>query len=102
MWGSRMNRLHHWICRSKGWQQTMKQRVPWVLSGAELGDDILEIGPGPGLTTDIFRTSVRRLTAIEIDPVLACSLRSRLDGTNVQVVTGDAASMPFANSCFSG
>jgi SAM-dependent methyltransferase len=97
-----MNRLHHWICRSKRWQQTIKQRVPWVLSGAEIGDDILEIGPGPGLTTDIFRTSVRRLTAIEIDPLLASSLRSRLDGTNVRVVTGDATSMPFADSCFTG
>ncbi len=97
-----MNRLHHWICRSKRWQKTIEQRVPWVVSNVDLGDDVLEIGPGPGVTTDIFRASVRRLTAVEIDSALASSLRSRLRSTNVRVVTADATALPFADSSFSG
>ena len=96
-----MNRLHRWICRSKGWRKTIEQRVPWVISNVDLGDNVLEIGPGPGLTTDIFRASVKRLTAVEIDPKLAVSLRSRLDNTNVQVVTADATALPFSDSSFS-
>jgi ubiquinone/menaquinone biosynthesis C-methylase UbiE len=76
--------------------------VPWVLSGCELGPNVLELGPGPGLTTDLLQGSVRRLTTIEVDPKAAESLRSRLSGSNVEVVTGDATSMPFADTQFSG
>ena len=63
-----MNRLHHWICSSARWRNTLEQRVPWVLAGTELGDDVLEVGPGPGLTSDLLRAKVLRLTAIEADP----------------------------------
>jgi ubiquinone/menaquinone biosynthesis C-methylase UbiE len=62
----------------------------------------LEIGPGPGLTTDLLRNLTPRLTALEIDPALAASLSSRLSGRNVRVIEGDATKMPFANSEFSG
>ncbi len=96
-----MNRLHHVICRSASWRRTLTQRVPWVLSGSELGTDLLEIGPGPGLTTDALRASVPRLTALEIDDRLAHSLHSRLGNTNVEVVKGDATAMPFSNDRFS-
>ncbi len=61
----------------------------------------MEIGPGPGLTTDLLRTSVPRLTALEIDPTLAGSLSARLKGSNVQVIAGDATEMPFGDSEFS-
>ena len=62
---------------------------------------MLELGPGPGLTTDLLRKRVPQLTAIEIDRRLAESLASRLNGSNVQVVKGDATEMPFANAQFS-
>jgi len=97
-----MNRLHHWLCRSARWRKTIEQRVPWVLSGSNLGQDVLELGPGPGITTDLVRLSAPRLTAIELDPELADSLRARLHGSNVEVVTGDATSMPFPDGQFSG
>jgi ubiquinone/menaquinone biosynthesis C-methylase UbiE len=45
---------------------------------------------------------VRRLTAIEVDPKAAKSLRARLSGSNVDVVTGDATAMPFREAQFSG
>jgi len=97
-----MNQLHHWLCRSASWRKTLEWRVPWVLSGAELGPHVLEAGPGPGLTTDCLRSAVPRLTAIEADDELAESLCARLRNTNVEVVHGDATTMPFPDAAFSG
>src|ERR1700722_17054656 len=97
-----MNRLHHWLCRSDGWRATVQQRVPWVLSGTDLGPNVLELGPGPGLTTDLLRLSVPHLTTLELDPELAGSLRSRLHGANVEVINGAATAMPFSDCQFSG
>ena len=77
-----MNRLHNWLCRSARWRKTIQQRVPWVLSGADLGPNVLELGPGPGLTTNLLQVSVQRLTAIEL---LAKSLSSGLRDSNVEV-----------------
>src|ERR1700756_2000144 len=100
--GKRVNRLHHWLCHSAQWRKTIQERVPWVLSGSDLGPDVLELGPGPGITTDLVRLNAPRLTAIEVDAALAASLRTRLHGGNVEVVTGDATAMPFSDGQFSG
>jgi SAM-dependent methyltransferase len=97
-----VNRLHNSLCRSARWRKTIQQRVPWVLSGTDLGPNVLELGPGPGLTTDLLRLTARRITAIEVDARLAESLSSRLSGSNVEVVTGDATAMPFSDAQFSG
>ncbi len=94
--------MHHWLCRSAHWRETIQQRLPWVLAGFDLGPDVLELGPGPGLTTDLLQKSVKRLTALELDVELAESLRRRLRHSNVEVVTGDATAMPFAEAMFSG
>ncbi len=75
--------------------------MAWVLAGADLGPNVLELGPGPGLTTDLLRRSVHHLTAIEIDSKAAESLGSRLHGSNVEVVAGDATAMPFRDALFS-
>jgi ubiquinone/menaquinone biosynthesis C-methylase UbiE len=75
--------------------------VAWALTGAEIGQNILELGPGPGLTTDLLRLKVQRITAIELDTQLAQSLRTRLLGRNVEIVSGDATALPFADSQFS-
>ena len=97
-----MNHLHQWLCRSNVWRATVRQRVPWVIGDTDLGPNVLEVGPGPGLTTDLLRVSVRQLTALEIDAKLAAALTLRLRGTNARVVEGDATEMPFGNSEFSG
>jgi len=97
-----VNRLHHWLCRSARWRKTVRQRVAWALSTAELGDRVLELGPGPGLTTDLLLHRVNSLTAIEIDPTLAESLKARLRGSKVRVVVGDATELPFPDGQFSG
>jgi len=96
-----MNALHGWYCRSGHWRRTVEERLlPWALAGADLGADVLEIGPGPGLTTDVLATRVRRLTALEIDAALATALRRRQGA--VRVVEGDATAMPFPDASFSG
>jgi SAM-dependent methyltransferase len=98
-----MNRFHRWFCRSALWRTALERRIlPWALGGLDLGPDLLEVGPGPGLTTDLLRRRVTWLTAIEIDPTLAARLQHRLAGTNVRVVPGDATALPFADGSFSG
>ena len=75
--------------------------LPWIEEAGDLGDDVLEVGPGPGLTTDLLRFRVARVTAIEIDPALASPLTERLEGTNVQVICGDAADSNLDSERFS-
>src|SRR5579859_322649 len=98
-----MNLVHRWLCRSAAWRKRLEQTVmPWVLSGVELGQEVLEVGPGPGLTTDLLRPHIARMTAIEVDAALAESLRARLGSSNVMVIRADATAMPFCDSHFSG
>src|SRR5437868_1958755 len=57
----------------------------------DLGDHVLEIGRGPGLTRDVLRRHVPTLTVVEVDAALAGALAERLEGTNVTVVCDDAS-----------
>jgi SAM-dependent methyltransferase len=103
-----MNEGHLQFLSSPEWAQILRENLlPWVEGAGDLGDDVLEIGPGPGLTTDLLRQRVRRLTAVEVDPTLATRLRRRLAGTNVEVLCIDAAASELpagrfsAATCFS-
>lgn len=98
-----MNAIHRRFCRSAIWRRTVREKLlPWVLRGAPLGDDVLEIGPGPGLTTDVLRAQVGRLTAVEVDARLAAQLEERLRGSNVRVLHGDATRLELPDASFSG
>src|SRR5581483_3638676 len=98
-----MNRFHRWFCRTDLWQRMLNEKViPWALKGTEMGGEILEIGPGPGLTTNILRQRFPRMTCIEIDQRLASSISRRMQNTNVTVVEGSATDMPFPDNSFSG
>jgi len=98
-----MNRFHRWYCRSERWKRKLRETIlPWALGDADLGDDILELGPGPGLTTDLLRGRAPHVTSIEIDARLAASLAIRLRGTNVQVLQCDATALPLRDASFSG
>src|SRR5437879_4833790 len=97
-----MNWFHKQVCRSGRWQRRLEGNLlPWALEGLELGGDVLEIGPGPGVTTDLLRRRTRRLTALEVDATAAAALQKRLKDLGVRVVHGDGASMPFAAGSFS-
>jgi len=97
-----VNEEHLAICSSPEWGKFVEDDLlPWVLGGYDLGDDLLEVGPGPGLTTDILRRHAARVTAAELDPSLAAKLAARLAGSNVEVVRADATRLPFAAGRFS-
>ena len=98
-----MNRLHRWYCRSSGWRTKLETEIlPWSLREIELGGDVLEIGPGPGLTTDWLRHRCRSLTCLELDQNLARSLEHRTAAAGVRVDCGSATAMPYGDCTFSG
>jgi len=74
--------------------------MPWALGDLISEGPALEIGPGPGLTTDYLRAKVNSLTALEADPMLAKQLRQKFSNTNVSVIGGDATAMPFDQGAF--
>jgi SAM-dependent methyltransferase len=97
-----MNEAHLRICASPEWAAYVESELlPWALQEADLGDEVLEVGPGPGLTTDVLRRQVPRLTAVEIDERLASALAERMSGSNVDVVHGDGTRLPFDAGRFS-
>ena len=96
-----MNRLHGVICSSDWWSRTVERDLlPWGLSGLQLGDDVLEIGPGFGATTAVLADRPGELTVLELEPRYCERLRRELPGA-VTVVQGDATAMPFADGRFS-
>jgi SAM-dependent methyltransferase len=97
-----MNTYHRWYCRSaKRARQLEKTVLPRVVRDYDPGTDVFEIGPGPGLVTDLLRQGYARVTCIEIDEKLARSLDRRMAGLNVEVHRGDATAMPFGDASFS-
>jgi len=96
-----MNRIHHCYCQSALWKRRVESELmPWALGGTTLEGPALEIGPGPGVTTNYLRTRVPSLTALENDPGLAEKLAAKFRNTSVQVLEGDATSMPFESGTF--
>src|SRR5215469_5119703 len=97
-----MNLLHRWLCSSARWKNVVETYVfPWTLEGVDLGTDVLEVGPGPGVSTDLLLRKVRHLTCVESDRGYADKLRQRLNGS-VRVVCEDATAMSFPNESFDG
>ena len=98
-----MNKRHLELCSSAEWAEACEQWIiPAALRDERLGDDVLEVGPGPGRTTDVLRRLTARLTAIEIHDDLADALARRFVGTNVHVIHGDATAMPVPAGRFTG
>jgi SAM-dependent methyltransferase len=98
-----MNEAHEY-CGSDKWRQMIREVIlPWVLGETDLGDDVLEVGPGYGATTDVLGTLTTRLRSVEIDDDLAARLRDRFaDSPSVEIINGDAAGLEFADDTFTG
>jgi len=97
-----MNKQHLEYCSSDEWADAVKRYIiPAALEGVELGDEVLEVGPGPGRTTEVLQSMTRRMTAAEIDVDLAHALATRLRDGNVSVVNADGTALPFASDRFS-
>lgn len=97
----RMNENHTKLCPSPEWAEHIQHDVlPWLVSIATLGQNTLELGPGPGAATEWLRSRVTHLVALESDDVAVKLLAERYAGTNVEILRGDATDMEFANDSF--
>ncbi|HZU74887.1 MAG TPA: class I SAM-dependent methyltransferase [Acidimicrobiales bacterium] len=95
-----MNRTHLDLCSSAEWADACRRWIiPWVLDGLDLGADVLELGPGPGRTTEVLAELVPHLAAAELDPALAADLAARLP--EVEVLEADATDLPHEAGSFS-
>jgi SAM-dependent methyltransferase len=74
--------------------------MPWALNGVDLGDDVLEVGPGMGATTRVLARRPGRLSVIELEHSSAERLRTKF-APAVDVLQGDATAMPFPDGRFS-
>ncbi len=96
-----MNRIHNVLCSSDWWARRVKNKlVPWGLEGIELGDQVLEVGPGFGATTRLLASMAPKLTVVELERRYCERLRAELGGA-VDVVQGDATELPFDDDRFS-
>ena len=96
-----MNRIHNVLCSSGWWARRAREElVPWGTAGVELGDDVLEIGPGFGATTRVLAPALERLSVLELDPGYCARLRAELGNGSLTVTQGDATEMPFADGRF--
>jgi ubiquinone/menaquinone biosynthesis C-methylase UbiE len=98
-----MNEAHEY-CGSDEWRQMIREVIlPWALGETDLGDDVLEVGPGYGATTDVLGTVAARLRSVEIDQDLAARLRERFAGSeSVEIIDGDATQLTFDDDTFTG
>jgi len=94
----------HKACGGDEWRAMVREHVlPWAIRDVDLGDDVLEVGPGYGATTDVLCESVPKLTAVEIDDELFAYLTDRFRARdNVEIVHGDGTALTFADGRFSG
>ena len=91
-----MSQVHRWICRSVYRENRLQKKIlPSVVIKIDLGVNLVEIGPGPSLSTDWLRRRSEQLSAVEIDHKLACLVETRLRNTNVRVVQGNGRELPF-------
>ena len=97
-----MNAFEKWYCGSALWRYlTRRELLPWMLQGSVLGQHILELGAGAGPATIELARRVPRVTSLEYDHSSALKLRAHADDSNVSVIQGDAAVLPFSDSTFS-
>ena len=94
-----MNLIHRVYCRSRIWRAQVRALLPWALDGISLERaSVLELGPGPGLTTDWLVQQVGSLTCLDYDAADATALARRHPGVDVR--HGDATALPFASGSF--
>ena len=98
-----MNAAHMELCSSAEWAEKIeKTLVPWATEGLDFGDNLLEVGSGPGMTTNILQHKAPNLTCVELDEEMAAALERRFAGTpHVTVIQGSAADLPFPDNTFS-
>jgi ubiquinone/menaquinone biosynthesis C-methylase UbiE len=96
-----MNSNHAKLCPSPEWAEHIQRDIlPTLTRDVDLGEAMLEIGPGPGAATGWLADKVAKLTAVEIDPDAAQLLADRYVGTNVEIISGSAAELDVSADTF--
>jgi SAM-dependent methyltransferase len=96
-----VNENHQQLCPSAEWAAHIQGDVlPWLVGQVDLGQEMLEIGPGPGAATEWLRHRVKRLVVCEIDEEAARRLTERYADSNVEVRVGSGTDLPHDNDSF--
>lgn len=91
------------FCTGPVWRAMLEDDIlPRALGPIDLGDRVVEIGPGAGFTTEVLRRSAAHVTAVELDPTLADRLRRTLQDPGVTVVHADARHTGLPQGTFTG
>src|SRR5260370_40623965 len=97
-----MNKFENWFCGLSLWRfVTERKLLPWILSGYALGDHVLEVGAGPGATTDELQRRAGRVTSLEYDTSYVSKLAERHRSSRVTRVQGEPADFPVPHHTFS-
>jgi SAM-dependent methyltransferase len=92
---------NHLLCSSPEWAERLQTKVlPYLVRDVDLGDKMLEVGPGPGAATEWLRHRVRHLVTVEADQGAAERLSETYASTNVTTVFGDATAALFDEGWF--
>jgi 16S rRNA A1518/A1519 N6-dimethyltransferase RsmA/KsgA/DIM1 with predicted DNA glycosylase/AP lyase activity len=84
-----MNLCHRLCCSSNRNCKTVEDALmPWALADVDLGDNVLEIGPGYGANIRVLIDRAPHYTAVEIDRVMAVRLRD-IYGDRANIIHGD-------------
>ncbi|MDR2984834.1 MAG: class I SAM-dependent methyltransferase [Nocardiopsaceae bacterium] len=96
-----MNENHAEVCGSPEWAAFIQEEIlPSLTQHAELGEEMLEIGPGPGAATAWLQHKVKKLIAIEVDEAAAAKLAQTYADSNVEVLTADATNLNYPDGSF--
>ncbi len=97
-----MNSNHDRVCPTPEWAEYLHTEVlPQAVDGVDLGARMLEIGPGPGASTEWLRHRVSELVALELEAPAAAALAEHFaDAANVEIHTGDATEIPWPADSF--
>jgi SAM-dependent methyltransferase len=84
-----MNLCHRVFCSSSRYFTSVEEGLlPWVLAEVDLGDNLLEIGPGYGANIRVLIDKASHYTAVEIDQTMAERLRESY-GRRARIMHGD-------------
>jgi len=84
-----MNLCHRLCCSSNRYFKAVEDGLlPWVVGDVDLGDNVLEIGPGYGANIRVLIDKAPHYTAVEIDPTMADRLEVTY-GDRARIINGD-------------
>jgi SAM-dependent methyltransferase len=84
-----MNLCHRVFCSSHRYFKSVEDTLlPWVLADVDLGDNVLEIGPGYGANIRVLIDRAPHYTAVEIDQTMAERLQHTYSD-RARIIRGD-------------